>query len=473
MARVVVIGGGVAGLGCALWLARAGVEVTVVERDPLPDHPDVEAAFASPRRGVAQLRHSHAFLARLRNLLRDRAPDVLAGLLAAGATELRFTENMPPGIEDRAARAGDTDLVALACRRATFDWVLLRAARASGADIRDATAATGLVLEHLPTGPPRVRGVHVSGPGGDTTLSAGIVVDAAGNRSAVSRWLVDAGAAEPPARSEDCGIVYLSRFWRLYDGGTPRIDGPIGGDLGYLKYGVFVADNATFSVTLAVPTEDAELRGLLRSSRGFDAAATALQHTAPWMVPGRAAPLTDVAVMAGLRSVHRHLVRDGAPLALGLCSIGDSAVRTNPLYGRGCSLALVQAAAVADIVAAGTPVEALTGAVEDVTDAEVAPWFEASVEQDRMSRAAREGEQAATVYESILTDGLLPAVRSDATVFRAFLRGFNLLDPPSTLLADPDLMARVTATWNARGERPPEPPLGPPRDELLGMVRSA
>src|SRR5580765_4789544 len=111
--RVVVIGAGVGGLGSALALSRQGHDVTVLERDrtPMPHNPD--EAFEWDRRGAPQVRHSHALLARLRNLLRDRYPDVLASLLEAGATELPFVE-------------GDDDLVLLACRRTTFEWVLRR-----------------------------------------------------------------------------------------------------------------------------------------------------------------------------------------------------------------------------------------------------------------------------------------------------------------------------------------------------------
>ena len=48
--------------------------------------------------------------------------------------------------------------------------------------------------------------------------------------------------------ADDTGIVYFSRFYRLLDGAVyPPRAGPIGGDLGYLKYGVFVGDNRTFS----------------------------------------------------------------------------------------------------------------------------------------------------------------------------------------------------------------------------------
>ena len=63
--RVIVVGGGVAGLGSALALARAGHEVTVLERDDTPMPTSADDAFEWDRRGAPQVRQSHAFLARL------------------------------------------------------------------------------------------------------------------------------------------------------------------------------------------------------------------------------------------------------------------------------------------------------------------------------------------------------------------------------------------------------------------------
>ena len=94
--NIVVVGGGVSGLSTALKMSRAGHQVTVVERDdtPMPDSPD--EAFFWDRRGAPQVRHSHAFLARLVTLLKANEPDVVARLYEAGATELRFGEDLPP-----------------------------------------------------------------------------------------------------------------------------------------------------------------------------------------------------------------------------------------------------------------------------------------------------------------------------------------------------------------------------------------
>ena len=107
--RVVVVGGGIAGLGTALACSRDGHEVTILERDDTPMPNDADAAFDWKRTGAPQVRHSHAFLARLRKLLRERAPDVLDALLDAGAAEIPFTNNLPETLTDRGPRPVDDE----------------------------------------------------------------------------------------------------------------------------------------------------------------------------------------------------------------------------------------------------------------------------------------------------------------------------------------------------------------------------
>src|SRR3954449_2915193 len=176
--KAVVIGAGVGGLGSALALSRAGHEVTVVERDhtPLPHDPD--EAFEWDRRGAPQVRHSHAMLARLRNLLRDRYPDVLEALFAAGVTEWPLTTDMPPTIDDPSPKPGDEDLVMLACRRTTFEWVLRRTVLAAPhVAIVDGAVVDGLLGDHE-----RVTGVRATVDGTRRALDADMVVAATGRR---------------------------------------------------------------------------------------------------------------------------------------------------------------------------------------------------------------------------------------------------------------------------------------------------
>lgn len=474
MTDAVVVGAGVGGLGCALALARAGCRVTLVERDTVSMPGSPEAAFAAwRRRGAPQTRHSHAFLARLRNLLRDRSPEVLSALLGAGATEVDFTRHPPPALVPLARVPADADLVGLACRRTTFEWVLRRHALSLPAVTLLPGSVEGLVAEPGPGGIPRVTGVGLAG---GTALAADLVVDAGGRRSPLPRWLAEVGCRPVPEAVEDTGIVYSSRFFRTTStDDDPGAHGLVVGDLGYLKYAVFPGDNGTLSITYGVHADDAEMRGVLRPGPFTDTAAL-LPAVRPWMEPGRTQPISDVEVMAGLVNRRRRFVVDGLPLATGVFAVGDSSVCTNPLYGRGCSLAMVHAELLGDVVSGGLddPVAAAV-AFADATRVAIEPWYEAAVAQDRHDRWDLDDDDGggAVGVGSLMRHGLMPAARRDPTVFRAFMRTFNLLDPPDAVMRDPEVVVRVMAAWQDRANHPPAPRLGPERADLLRLLAGA
>ncbi len=503
--NIVVVGAGIAGLGSALALARDGHTVTVLERDATPMPASADEAFLWARRGAPQVRHSHAMLARLRNLLRDRCPDVLEALLDAGATEMLFMQNLPETLTDFDARDGDGDLVALACRRTTFEWVLRRYVLSiTGIEIRDGVLVDGFVVDEPQVAQTRIETPRVVGVRTNAGLElADLVIDASGPRTPSATWLHDIGVIEPEPDVQMSEIVYFSRFYRLREGfEAPVLAGPVAGDLGYLKFAVFVGDNRTFSLTYAVDSQDQELRSRLADADGFELAAQQLMAARPW-IDGRSEPITEVHVMAGLKNRRRHFVVDGSPIVTGVVSVGDASVCTNPLYGRGCSLSLVHAFGVADLVKLhGAELRELALAVDEFTRRELDPWFKAAVQQDletielRESRAL-EGASAGERVESralegasagervdtsdvvdpkqwardVFREGLMPAMRTSPVVFRAFLRWFNLLATPDALMNDPAVIVAVLASYQDREHRPPEPLMGPAsRDAFLVAV---
>ena len=92
--------------------------------------------------------------------------------------------------------------------------------------------------------------------------------------------------------------------------------------------------------------------------------------------------LTGVKPMGGLLNRLRRFVDDGGrPLVLGVHAVGDAHTCTNPLYGRGCTLAMVQAVLLADALAdhrRRRPSRGLRG-----RSAEVEPWYHSALELDR------------------------------------------------------------------------------------------
>ncbi|MEM7288613.1 MAG: FAD-dependent oxidoreductase [Actinomycetota bacterium] len=482
MVHSVIVGGGVSGLGAALTLSRLGHRVTVLERDDtaMPDSP--ETAFDWDRRGAPQVRHSHALLGRLHNLLRDEHPDVLSSLLDTGATEIRMADRMPDTIDDPTPRAGDEDLVLIAARRTTFEWVLRRTVSENPAvDIRTGVGVAGLIAGDGAV--PHVTGVALED---GSTIGADLVVAANGRRSNAPDWLRSVGASMGEDEVEDTGIVYYSRFYRLVEGEEfPGADRLVGGDLTYLKYGVFWGDNGTFSVTLATGDDDRTFR-VVKDPDVFDRIGREIPAVAPWL-DGRARPITEVHSMAGLLNRRRRYVVDGQPVATGFAAVGDSHVCTNPLYGRGCSTGFWQAHLLGEAVTDHpTDPEAQALAFDAAVRRHVVPWYKASVSSDEGNRraVARARAQAAgeeldedpdAMRRSIFREGLSPASRTDAVVWRAFARTMNLLESPEALMA-PDVAARVMRVWQDRENRPPEPPLGPTRQamlETLGVAEAA
>src|SRR3546814_5636816 len=92
--------------------------------------------------------------------------------------------------------------------------------------------------------------------------------------------------------------------------------------------------------------------------------------------------------MAGLLNrLRRFAGDDGQPTVVGFPAIGDCHTTTNTLYGRGCSLAAVQAVAIADAIAEH-PDDPVARSAASVASNKfvVEPWVLLSVQLERLGR---------------------------------------------------------------------------------------
>ena len=207
---------------------------------------------------------------------------------------------------------------------------------------------------------------------------------------------------------------------------------------------------------------------------------------------------------------------------LGFHTLGDAHTCTNPLYGRGCTLALVQAVLLADAAAAhpGDPA-GRSVAYEGACVREVEPWFDLAVQTDAMgadptgfgagddaadhaagdhaagdvhsgddagagvnrgepAAGATEGGADARATADRATKPVSPQAKAMAAVFaagatdpiigRALARLWNLLDTPADMATKPDVVARMAAVMADPDAYPPPPRVGPTRRELLAIL---
>ena len=481
--EILVIGAGIGGLCSALSLAPTGRKITLLERDQAPPSEDPDVTFFDwHRRGAGHVRQSHAFLARLRGIIKASHPRLLEDLKKLGVRELTFDMMLT---EDQRAvyepAPDDAELTIITSRRTTLELAMRRYVESlDNVTIRSDFFVRKLITQKDDDGVFDVLGVDGEEMGQPTEIRADIVVDAAGKGGFTIEQLMDAGA-NITEESETAGILYFTRHYRLLPGmeEPSRTENPPGtGDLGYLKFGVFPGDNGCFSITLSVPEIELELRKAILNPDTFHEITLQLPGLFPWTNASRSEPRGKVYGMGDLHSRWREMVTDGTPATRNYFPLGDTLVRTNPLYGRGCSFAAVSAEMLRETL------ETTSDPVERQLDyharlrRELRPYYLNQRAQDRS--AMKRAEATLTpgyrkslrgrLLQSFFDDGVRIALRSDTRLLRQAMRGFHMLEHPNKWLGKPGNFARVLYYW-ARGKKrnarayPPSP--GPDREKLM------
>lgn len=434
-------------------MARRGHVVTIVERDgpPTGSSPDDDAQHWA-RPGASQSHQSHLLLGRARRVLAEESPDVIDEFIARGIRQAPAA--VGAGLLDGEYFLMSRRLVAEATLRRIVE-------REPGVRILSGDAVVALEVAASGTIPIATGVILASG----TVLTAPLVVDAGGRRSALPSWLALVGARPPIDQIQECGFFYTTRYFRVRPGCTaPTTPVPAVLTLDYSTVLVFGADNGTFSISMTLSTHD-PLRSRLRDPDCHTRFLKAVPTAAPWMAVGD--PISDISTMSRIENRRRNLVDDDGPIIGGVVALGDAALHTNPTLGRGISLAFWHAQHLAKV--AGTATDDPVGFVQNFhnwTTGHLGVWFDTQVAADAAGLARLDaglrGERLPPSDDPVsrFLVAAFVSAEHDSVVGNAVTAMVHLLKSPTETLGDPAVASRIQQylETNPDLERKPDVP---------------
>jgi 2-polyprenyl-6-methoxyphenol hydroxylase-like FAD-dependent oxidoreductase len=475
MERIAVVGGGIAGLAVALAEKRSGREVLIIERDPEPPDIAPDQAFEHwARPGVPQFRHAHILLARLQTIVRDDHPELLAELQQAGLELSSLDEVLPESqIPTFQPLPEDRNLLHLWGRRATFEYVLRRhVARLAHVRFLHGARVVGLVTESSDT-QLRVRGLElVLDADKRVVREADLVVDASGRRSKAPEWLAALGVkVEVFSRATERD--YVCRHYRLRDAHEAPPRSGTGANFDYFGYATFYAEHGHFAITLSCPSDEREFSQAVRRPEGFEAVCRQLPGISGWI--DASVPTTKVLGAGQFENRWTHYgARSGKQLS-GFFAVGDSHVLTNPMYGRGCASAFLQAKLLSEVLVASADAQVRARDYEARSRTQMQMHFDFCVASDRMFQSRGKLSRglavplADRVLKYLFEEVWTPAMHKSPLVAREMIKAMQMRELSSLRLRFGVLWHLIVAWFASRVQRGafPRPDLGPERTQFL------
>lgn len=459
--HAIVIGGSIAGMLTARVLTNHFAQVTVIERDILPQTPDF-------RKGAPHARHAHGLLVRGQQIMESYFPGLTAELKDQGAVFANMGTDLSLHIGGVAVQPFESELEFIACSRPLLEYTIQQRLRAmaqirfrEGYDVHgictdaDRQRATGVRIQ--------AREAHAV----EEVVHADLIVDASGRTSRLPEWLAELGFTPPTETTVDAQAGYATRIYRRpahYAGTWKALYGiaqapeqsrgciivPLEGDRWHVTLTGLNGDHP--------PTDEA----------GFLAFARSVPVPELYSALAQAEPLTDI--LGYRRAANRLRHYDSLPRYLeGVLALGDAVYALNPVYGQGMTVAALAAVTLDEMLGSLSrhPADDPTGLARrfqrTLTKVIADPWQMATGQDLRWPSAGADYKpDPITRLVQSYFDRVLTAMTDNAEIAAAFARVQNMLASPTTLFR-PRIVWQVLSSSQGQRNRQNEPTLAPQR----------
>lgn len=426
--HAVVVGGSVAGLVTARVLADGFEEVTVIERDPLPDEP-------AARPGVAQGRHIHVLLEAGRATFEDLFPGYGEALLSAGGLMIDGLSDLVHYEKGGRLTDGSTRLPMYSATRPLFEQIVRRRLTArEGVAVRPNCRFTEYLVGD---GATTVEGVMINDEESEqAALTADLVVDATGRTSRTPAWLENHGYVAPDVDEVRIDVAYSTavierpsddRRAFFVPADPPRTRG------GFMFP---VEDDRWIGTLFGVhgdhPPTEAEALNEFAASLPV-AELNRILDTQPW--------LSDEIAHYPFPSNLRRRYADLDRFPDGLLVIGDALCSFNPIYGQGMSVAALEALILHDALTTDGRANLAPRFFDRAETVVDSPWLVAVGGDFAFARTDGPKPRGTAVTNRYLAR-LIRKAHTDGDLREALARVYMMERPPRSLLR-PGVLWRV------------------------------
>lgn len=439
--HAVVVGASMAGLLAARVLADEFDEVTVIDRDSLPDEPVA-------RRGVPQARHLHILLKAAQATLEDLFPGYGEELISAGGIVIDGARDVNFYTEGDFLADGPRRIPLYCATRPLYEQIVRRrVADLPGVHLRSNCQFNGYLVDE---GATTVEGVVMTHQETEE-LAADLVVDATGRTSRTPAWLEQHGYRPPAVEEVNVDLAYS----------TVLVERP-------------ADDRRAFVVTASPPYTRGGAAHTVEGDRwlvtlfglhgdhpptdpeGFAAFAAGLPTSELKRLLDEHTQVSEEITHYPFPANRRYRYEQLERFPGGLVVVGDAIASFNPIYAQGMSVAALEALVLHHVFGAGGREDLARRFFEraaGITDVAWKMAVGADFQFPQTTGPKPRGTDVMNRYLSRLTR----KAHTNGTLSEAFFRVLMMERSPNSLLR-PDVVLRVLGPTRKAGKAQPRKP---------------